>query len=556
MELRIVDELYRASTALNQSPPHSIEQVTTLKSSTAAFQLLFHDKKTCQVSLTGDYAIPVVLDRPIYRVVVEAPFAVSLRFVDYYEDSNEVAYADKISEGTVRTIPANRYGVVYASIATNKVAAGNYELSVKVYQGGITTGEHLVAAQSIMVTVDELVQPQAKLDLDIWQQPSNLARTFDVPLWSEAHFKLIGQMATMLAESGETAITVMAAETPWKGWFSYIVKDHPANLFEYSMVKVGRDNGKIVSDFSILDRYVETFMAAGVKGYLEVFGLLGVWTPPFFPLIHCDDYPEPIVVRVFDVASGEYDFIKTRAEVTDYLRQVFDHLARKGWLDQTYICADEPQPDQVARFRTSVEALKQIEPKLKFKVALDRETVANQLLDLVDVPALSFYTATKRPQGYGQFYICNYPPRPNTYLQSQGAETRLLGSLVYAMATDGLLRWAFNCWPDQARTDIRFNTANLPAGDLCLAYPGPNGNLLPSLRLMQLRRGFEDLALIQTASVIDSSRVAKLVAVLLGKPVSEWMSDRHHTAPDAVKPKAGDFVSLRSGLYDILKGQA
>ena len=66
----------------------------------------------------------------------------------------------------------------------------------------------------------------------MWQQPSNLARTFDVPLWSDAHFDLIKEMAESLAAIGQKAITVIAGDIPWKGWFNYIVKDYPANLYE------------------------------------------------------------------------------------------------------------------------------------------------------------------------------------------------------------------------------------------------------------------------------------------------------------------------------------
>jgi hypothetical protein len=46
-----------------------------------------------------------------------------------------------------------------------------------------------------------------------------------VPLWSEAHFQLIKDMASSLATLGQKAVTVLAGEIPWKGWFNYIVKD-------------------------------------------------------------------------------------------------------------------------------------------------------------------------------------------------------------------------------------------------------------------------------------------------------------------------------------------
>ena len=49
-----------------------------------------------------------------------------------------------------------------------------------------------------------------------WQQPSILARTYDVPLWSEQHFCLLEEMAASLAKIGQKAITVIAGEIPGK----------------------------------------------------------------------------------------------------------------------------------------------------------------------------------------------------------------------------------------------------------------------------------------------------------------------------------------------------
>ncbi len=52
-----------------------------------------------------------------------------------------------------------------------------------------------------------------------------------MPLWGDAHFDLVDQMAHKLAAIGQKAVTVIAGLIPWKGWFNYIVKDYPANLY-------------------------------------------------------------------------------------------------------------------------------------------------------------------------------------------------------------------------------------------------------------------------------------------------------------------------------------
>ncbi|MDB1683444.1 hypothetical protein PMU71_13770 [Enterococcus durans] len=118
---------------------------------------------------------------------------------------------------------------------------------------------------------------QQDFRLDIWQQPSNLARTFHVPLWGDAHFDLVDQMADKLAAIGQKAVTVIAGAIPWKGWFNYIVKDYPANLYEYSMIPIRKNmEGALICDFSILDRYLACFEKYGINQEINLFGLLGV----------------------------------------------------------------------------------------------------------------------------------------------------------------------------------------------------------------------------------------------------------------------------------------
>jgi hypothetical protein len=558
-------ESYTASTALAQEVPQAVDTIRALKGSTGAFQLLLHGNQTSHFVLDTQYSLPDALDIPIFRISINSPLPVSAHFLDYYRGQGGVEYADKLTEVTAQTYSADRYTPIYIEIPLGKeVKSGDYPVEVSVYQAGIIGTEKPIKAITLTVSVIDYQLPEdvtVDFDLDIWQQPSNLARTFKVPLWSDAHFRLIDQMAHMMAKMGQKAVTVIAGEIPWKGWFSYIIKDYPANLYEYSMVKVIRQvDGKLSCDYSALDRYVETFFAAGVKDYIDVFGLLGVWTPPFFPLIKTADYPEPLVVRYYDERQQSFTFVQDQGLLREYLSQLFTHFKQQGWWGKVRLFADEPQPAQVATFKASIKALKGIDSSVQIKVAMDKEDVLADLIDQVDYPALSFYTASrhgkeieKTHSGRTQFYICNYPERPNTYLHSSLLEARMQGPVAYMMGMNGLLRWAFNCWPENARKDIRYNVSSLPIGDLCLCYPGDNGNILPSMRMQALHRGLEDYWLLKQAEKVDQTRVKKALATLVGSDdPSLWMTDRHHTAPEVFHQTAADFDRFRQVLLEIL----
>lgn len=183
-----------------------------------------------------------------------------------------------------------------------------------------------------------------------------------------------------------------------------------------------------------------------------------------------------------------------------------------------------------------------------------------ELLPLVDYPVTSYYCTCNHYQelsqshsGKTQYYVCNYPDKPNTFLHSPLLETRVQGILAHLFKTDGLLRWAFNCWPENAREDIRYNTSSLPIGDMCLIYPAYSGHLALSLRYKQLQRGIEDFYLVKQAERQQPEQTADLLDTFLTNPNSqEWMVDSHQSQPDLFLQTASDYEALRDALLTII----
>jgi hypothetical protein len=483
--------------------------------------------------------------------------------IEYYIGKDGIAYADKLLEEKSHTYEGDRWAPIYVELPIGKECESrDYSVTIKVYEAPLTQGEKLILKKEIKVVVDEYgfsddITDQFKLD--IWQQPSNLARTFKVPMWGNEHFDLIDEMASKLAELGQKTVTVIASEIPWKGWFNYIVKDYPANLYEYSMIRVSKDQ-KIKCDFKILDQYLETFAKHGIDQEIEIFGLLGVWQLPFFPQVKMSDYPEALVIRYFDENSKHFEFIQSKEDLDEYFRQIFAHLKALGVWDKVRIISDEPKINEITQFKDALTKIKAIEPTIKIKVAFDKEDVLNSLLPEIDFPATSFFCTTQNSvslqenySGRMQYYICNYPDKPNTFLHSPLLETRLQGVLAHYLKTDGFLRWAFNCWPINAREDIRYNVGALPIGDNCIVYPGNAKNILLSLRYKQIRRGIEDFYLIKQASKKDSKLVQKILDDFIGNSdPKSWMIDSHHIDEKLFGQTTEEFETLRRNLVGII----
>lgn len=564
----IVDESYKASTELSHEEPTQITTITSSKNSCAAFQLLLHDGKKNHFILNKQFSIPDEIEIPMYRIAIKSDLPYQAQFVDYYLGTDGLAYADKLIGETAYTYSGDRYAPIYIEIPIDKqVKPGTYPVQFSVYRSFINQEDELVAEKSIEVSVLDFAFPddvQQDFRLDIWQQPSNLARTFHVPLWGDAHFGLIDQMADKLAVIGQKAVTVIAGEIPWKGWFNYIIKDYPANLYEYSTIPIRKNmEGTLICDFSILDRYLACFEKYGINQEINLFGLLGVWKPPYFPLNELSGHSEKIVLRYFDESTDKIAFIEQAADFTAYLKQLVSHLKEIGVWERTYVTADEPKSHEVEAFIQAVNDLKAIEPSIQIKVAFDKESVLNALESVIDYPVTSFYCTCNNQQQllekFGKklnYYICNYPTKPNTFLHSPLLETRVQGLLAYYFKTDGLLRWALNCWPTNARTDIRYNTGALPIGDNCLIYPGYNGDLLLSLRYKQLLRGIEDFWLLKHAEEQNEKKVQQLLdEFLVVTDPKDWMLNSHQANPEAFQLTEEKYQQLRNALIRINQGE-
>ncbi len=172
------------------------------------------------------------------------------------------------------------------------------------------------------------------------------------------------------------------------------------------------------------------------------FGLLGVWQPPFFPVVPID-YPEALVVRYLDEATGKMMFIQQKADLQNYIRQVFAHFKELGvWKKSGSFPMN--QKHQINLFKESLAELKAIDETLQVKVAFDKEDVLTELLPLVDYPVTSYYCTCNHYQelsqshsGKTQYYVCNYPDKPNTFLHSPLLETRVQGILAHLLKPMG-----------------------------------------------------------------------------------------------------------------------
>ena len=378
---------------------------------------------------------------------------------------------------------------------------GKHEVQAKLYYRKGFEDEDLVSQTSLIVEVADYAYPEDQpFFLDLWQHLTALARYYEVPLWSDDHFKLIENYIQPLAEAGQKVCDLVISDYAWAGQACYQVSDNPSSLFEYKIVGLSRREGELVADFTALDRYLDLCLSYGMAEEINLFGLLGNWDAYAFgnPLV---DYEDPIRVQVYDEDQGTVSYLRTKAELKTYLGLVFDHMQDRGLWDRVKVISDEPNdPDRFAKFEDFLSSASK--EAISFKHAClhsdfleayqgnfeSNSAISSILIDKLDDPESQIWQ--KRAEM--TWYSCCFPQNLNVFVRSPLMESRLVGYLTYAFGVKGFLRWNYCLWTANPNRDIRYKTYKWAAGDMFFVYPGANGKPEFSLRWKQLVFGLQD----------------------------------------------------------------
>ena len=186
---------------------------------------------------------------------------------------------------------------------------------------------------------------------------------------------------------------------------------------------------------------------------------------------------------------------------------------------------------------------KQAAPGFLYKVAINHfEFVEHAPAGVVDaVPVLPLacqdvaltqrLTAQLHDQGGRMlWYVCCWPPLPNTFLHSPLVEAELIGWLTHAMGMDGFLRWAFCLWPADPWRRASWRYPLFPAADMWFVLPGADGWPVETLRYEGMRMAAQDFELLKLVertlppeaarAVIDAGDAATFCVRLHSPPLS------------------------------------
>ena len=442
--------------------------------------------------------------------------AVETFVVGYVEGDDRVEWMETLDRAGTAEVPAYRPQAVYVRIRIPRdLPAGVHEGRAKAYTQYGFEDEELCWEGTIRLQVAGVTLPDVadwSYHLDLWQHCTSIARHHRVALWSDAHFALIDRYYASLAQLGQKAVSVVAAEIPWSGQRCYRDRTYPSYLFEHAIVDVSRDEaGRLQFDFRKLDRLLALAAKHGMDREIEILGLLNVWTDePFGFGKVAPDAPDAIRVRCYDQETGTITYLRSAGELSIFIRALHDHLEESGLLDRVRITADEPS--DLDAFKERLTFIRAAAPGFKVKVAINHfefmEDAPPEIVDAVPIlplacqePALTVELIERLHARGGRmsWYVCCWPPIPNTFIHSPLVEGQLHGWLTFYLKLDGFLRWNFCLWPAEPWRRVSWRAPQWKAGDMFFVLPGRDGAPVETLRYESLRAAAQDYELLKLA---------------------------------------------------------
>ncbi len=300
-----------------------------------------------------------------------------------------------------------------------------------------------------------------------------------------------------------------------------------------TLAKAQLAGGAVQYDFSLVDRWIETFDKAGMAHMIEgghLSGRLG------------GGYDSPYVIPTDLVENGQMvrkdlpaDDPRAEHNLREFLRQLRDHLKEKGWLSR-YVqhVHDEPHGTEMPIYRRFVHIVSEELPGVPTLDAISlREDISAQEETTIWVPKLGTFdeqldaiAAHKARGGQSWYYICLDPRGKylNRFIDFPLIKVRLLPWVNYRYGLTGYLHWGGNFWTDRPFENLQPDWGGgfvLPAGDNAIVYPDPeHDGVLVSMRLEVMREGIEDYELL-----MESARHARAGTDALARAVMPTFTD-------------------------------
>lgn len=448
-------------------------------------------------------------------------------------------YPDPLLEVPPVTVPANTTQPIWLTIhVPSNAVPGLYRGSIVIEASANGRLQHVSLPLQVRVYAATLPRKRT-LSVSNWSwfdTPEVAALCGVKEVFSEPYWKLMEAVAADMAAHRQTSILTPTVAWTWK-------RDDPLTARDLITCTIGK-NGQLAFDFSLFDRWVRLFRAAGVDGLIEGGTLAKSkrHDKVFRTIIWKIDQGKAVKDNVDSTSPACEAFLAA------YLPALQAHLQAQGWLTN-YVqhVMDEPNGMRKAVYVKVAGYVRKYAPKLRILDAVQ----FTDLVGSIDVwaPTLPCFIreqrffAERRAKGEEVwFYTCLIPAGPaslNRFVEYPLTRVRLLHWLNYAGGATGYLHWGYNWWI--GRTNPMEGKWLLEPGDEWSVYPKPDG-VLDSIRTEAMLEGIQDYELLQLLASKDHKAADALCASLVRIP-SPTADSRSAIEARQQRPPVGEMGS-------------
>ena len=514
----------------NEDPPYELEclRLTALRGEHVSFQIAYLAAEKCKVRLTAKVPAPL----SVFTRIVEA---IPSEFVGYpeqieadrcYLKTRSGKFPDclrTLSDGVLQ-LKKDRYCTVWVEVEIPDGApTGDYAVSVELTD---QSGANLCSDSHVVTVLDADMPPQRLIHTE-WFYADCIADFYDCEVFGETHWAAISAFMKTAAHRGINMIY-----TPLFTPSNDIAPGYERTTTQLVGVKL---NGDIYSfDFALLDRWIETAQAAGVR-YFEMVHLS---SPGAAKALKVMATVNGIPRQLFsmDVSLPDERYARFLDALLPALRRELEHL---GVLEHCYFhVADEPGPDSISNYLWMKRIVISHLTGCKLLDAVSTPAYVEQGLIDIPVPETKHFEPfdTMQLPKRWTYYCCSCGVKlSNRFFAMRLSRTRAIGIQLFKYRIDGFLHWGYNfynsCGSIRHLDPYQYSAASnaggipqykaFPSGDAFLVYPGQNGIPEESIRLLALEQGMNDLRILQALAEKTSYEYAlSIVEEDLPRPIS------------------------------------
>lgn len=387
----------------------------------------------------------------------------------------------------------------------------------------------VVGSVSASIRVSSVRLPEQKTIHTEWFYTDCIAQAHHVKVFSEKHWNLIEKYMKTAVDHGINMI-LTPVFTP--ALDTYIGGERLTT--QLVGIEVAED-GSYSFDFSLLDRWIDLGERLGVK-YYEIPHFFTQWGAN-----HAPKFVAKVKGRTKKIFGWETDSMGSEYKrfLDAFLPALVAHFKKRG-VDKRcfYHISDEPKLADLERYLACKNL---VAPHLKGYHIIDALSDFDfYKKGVLAKPAPAIHHITpfleEKIPGLWAYYCNEKPVTTGRNFTMSLARTRILGVQLYHHNIEGFLHWGYNFYNNRnsyETVDIFGCTDGeyfQPSGDMCLVYPGSDGEVWGSLRLNAMREAMDDIRALELyESVFGREATEALINDGLSEPLTFFVYPKNST---------------------------